>query len=118
MQMLMPTGAKIYLRLDITDMRKSIHTLSILVADELKMDPCSGDLFIFRSRSGDKVKALYYEENCFTLWYRRLERGRFIFPKHKIGCIEMSMKHFEWLFSSDKYARIGEPCPEKYSDFY
>ena len=116
--MLIPDDIKLYLYLDITDMRKSINTLSILVADVLQMDPCSGHLFLFRSRRGDKLKALYHENNCFTLWYRRLEKGRFIFPKNKSGCIEMSTDHFQWLLSSDKYARMDESFLGKYTDFY
>ncbi|ARB92848.1 IS66 family insertion sequence element accessory protein TnpB [Legionella longbeachae] len=35
----------------------------------------SGHLFLFRSRCGSKLKALYSEEFGFTLWYRRLEKG-------------------------------------------
>ena len=92
--MLLPDELKIYLRLEPTDMRKSIDTLAIVVSDILKLDPSSGHLFLFRNRTGDKLKALYYEQNCFTLWYRRLERGRFIFPKEKLGHIELSSRTF------------------------
>ena len=58
---------KIYLRLKPTDMRKSIDTLSILVVEVLELNPSSGHLFIFRNRQRDKLKILYYEQNCFNL---------------------------------------------------
>ena len=70
--MLIADNVKIYLYVPPTDMRKSIDTLSMLVSETLKMNPASGNLFLFRNRTSNKLKALYYEPNCFTLWYRRL----------------------------------------------
>lgn len=70
------------------------------------MNPSEGHLFLFRNRAGNKLKALYYEPNCFNLWYRRLEKGRFIFPKHQAGHIEMEQEHFRWLLASDKYTQL------------
>ena len=87
-------------------MRKSIDTLCILVSEVLQMNPASGHLFLFRSRSGNKLKAIYYETNCFTLWYRRLEKGRFVFPKNAVGHMEISTSYFKWLLASDKYSHI------------
>lgn len=97
--MLIPAEVKIYLYTQATDMRKSIDTLCVMVSDVLKMNPASGHLFLFRNRRGDKLKALYYETNCFTLWYRRLEKGRFVFPKNAWGAIEMTPEHFRWIVS-------------------
>jgi len=104
--MLIPEDIKIYLYTPPTDMRKSIDTLCVMIADVLKMNPAEGHLFLFRSRGKDKLKALYYETNCFTLWYRRLEKGRFVFPKNSEGAIEITKEHLWWLLASDKYSRI------------
>jgi transposase len=104
--MLMPEDIKIYFYTQPVDMRKSIDTLCMLVAEIFKMNPTDGNLFLFRGKSGNKLKALYYESNCFTLWYRRLEKGRFIFARDADGCIEMSREHFQWLLASDKYTNL------------
>lgn len=104
--MLIPKEMKIYCYLPATDMRKSINGLSLLIVDVLKMNPMDGHLFLFRSRHKNKLKALYYEPNCFTLIYRRLERGRFVFPKEQEGVIEMNAEHFRWLLASDKYSDL------------
>jgi transposase len=109
---------KIFLFTPPTDMRKSIDTLCILVAETLKMNPADGHLFIFRNRSGNKLKALYYETNCFTLWYRRLEKGKFVFPKNAAGSIEMTHEHFHWLLASDKYSRLDAMDAHCYTDFH
>lgn len=103
--MLMDNDIRIYFYTQPIDMRKSIDTLCVLVAETLKINPTEGYLFLFRNRSGNKLKALHYETNCFTLWYRRLEKGRFVFQKKAEDCIEMSQEHFKWLLASDKYSR-------------
>jgi transposase len=100
------------------DMRKSIDTLCVLISETIKTNPADGSLFLFRGRSGDKLKALYYETNCFTLWYRRLEKGRFVFQKNAEGHVEMTKEHFRWLLDSDKYSRRDAAEAQNYSNFY
>jgi len=66
--MLFPMQTRVYLSLGITDMRKSINTLSILVEGVLKLDPLSGHMFAFCNRSRNNVKILYWDRNGFCLW--------------------------------------------------
>lgn len=115
--MLMPDDVKIYFYTQPVDMRKSIDTLCMLVSETLKLNPADGSLFLFRGKSGNKLKALYYELNCFTLWYRRLEKGRFVFTRDAQGCIEMSREHFKWLLASDKYSRHDAMQPQNIESF-
>lgn len=116
--MLIPDDIKIYLYQSVTDMRKSIDTLCMVVAEQLVMNPAKGHLFLFRNRSGNKLKALYYEPNCFTLIYKRLEQGKFIFPKNQVGHIEISQEHFKWLLASDKYASPDVISSVSYENYY
>lgn len=116
--MLISDDVKIYLYTPPTDMRKSIDTLCVMISEVLKMNPTDGHLFLFRSKSGNKIKALYYEQNCFTIWYRRLEMGKFIFPKNAEGQIEMSRTHFKWLLASDKYSRMDAIKSVDYENYF
>ena len=61
-------GLRVYLAVGVTDMRKSINGLSILVQDQLDLDPISGHLFAFCNRRRDIVKVLYWDRNGFCLW--------------------------------------------------
>jgi transposase len=116
--MLNLVNMKIYFYTQPVDMRKSIDTLCVLVSEVIRKNPADGSLFLFRGKSGNKLKALYYETNCFTLLYRRLEKGKFIFARDAEGCIEMSNEHFKWLLASDKYSRLDTMLPHQIENYY
>ena len=70
--MLPLTKSRVYLAVGITDMRKAINGLSIMVEQHLSKDPFSGDLFVFCNRRQNMIKILYWDKNGFCLWHKRL----------------------------------------------
>ncbi|MDQ3049143.1 MAG: IS66 family insertion sequence element accessory protein TnpB [Bacteroidota bacterium] len=66
----------------LTDMRKGFDSLCGLVRNEFKMDPLSGDVFIFLSRSKNRIKLLQWQRDGFAVYYKRLEKGTFEIPKN------------------------------------
>jgi transposase len=75
-----PPTVRIFLGAEPTDMRKGFDSLAQLVESSLALDPLSGHLFVFRSRRGDRIKILYWDNDGYAMWYKRLERGTFRFP--------------------------------------
>ena len=71
---------RIFLCAEPADLRKSFDGLSALVRQALGGDPLSGHWFVFKNRSGDRLKILAWEEDGWCLWYKRLEQGVFRFP--------------------------------------
>lgn len=88
----------IYLYRDRVDFRKSIDGLAAIVAAEMKGDAFSGALFVFCSRTRDKIKALYFDRSGFALWYKRLEEEKFVWPrKHEQGVITIPAEKLSML---------------------
>jgi len=90
-------GLRVYLAVGVTDMRKSINGLSILVQDQLDLDPLSGHLFVFCNRRRDMVKVLYWDRNGFCLWHKRLERERFRWPESEEEVLQIDSRELGWL---------------------
>ena len=64
---------KVYVALGVTDMRKSINGLALLVEEHFRLDLFSGSLFTFCNRKRDRVKIIYWDRNGFCLWMKRLD---------------------------------------------
>jgi transposase len=77
----MHAPSQVYLVTGFTDMRKSINGLSVIVSESLSLDPLNQAWFVFCNKGRDKLKILFWDTNGFWLYYRRLEQGRFQWPK-------------------------------------
>ena len=74
-------NTRLFLCTQPTDMRKGFNALTGTVRDTLKLDPLTGSLFIFKNKSGDKIKILYFDTDGFAIWYKQLANGSFKFPE-------------------------------------
>ena len=95
--MFIESGVRVFLATGAIDMRKSIDTLSVLVAEQMELDPLSGHLFGFCNRKRDTVKILYWDRNGFCLWHKRLERERFRWPKNAAEVQMIGSRELRWL---------------------
>ena len=90
---------KVYVAIGSTDMRKSINGLSLLVADQFDLDLFSGNLFAFCNRKRDIVKILYWADNGFCIWMKRLEKDVFRWPESEQEVMEVSRSALGWLLN-------------------
>ena len=99
-------------------MRCGFDRLAERVRAVIGQDPQSGHLFLFRSRRGDRLKILLWEQDGFVLWYKRLEVGVFKLPRVQEGARSLELRASELAMALDgidvsklkrvpRYARIS-----------
>jgi len=89
--------AQIFIRPGVTDMRKAINGLSMIVQEEIGHDPFSGNYYAFCNRNRRLIKILYWDANGFCLWHKRLEEDKFPWPKDSTSVKELTMEQLSWL---------------------
>jgi len=80
-----PAGVTVWIAGGVTDMRKGMNTLALQVQQGLGRDPNAGEIFCFRGRRGDLVKILWHDGVGTSLYLKRLEAGKFIWPSSGSG---------------------------------
>jgi transposase len=110
MKMFVDTGA-IYLHRDAVDFRKSINGLVVIVEQEMQLSPFSPALFVFCNKNRDRVKVLYWDKTGFCLWFKRLEKAKFKWPRqYQTSIMTLSESQWNWLLSG--YDVIGHEVLE------
>jgi transposase len=88
--MLSPSShTKIYLAIGYTDMRKGINGLSLLAQALVANDFASGSMFVFRGKSADRIKILWWDTQGFCLFYKCFDSAK-----------------ITWLNSTDKGSHV------------
>lgn len=90
-------GVQVYLVTGYTDLRKSIDGLAVIVQGQLNMDPYSKALFLFCGRKCDRIKGLLWEEDGFLMLYKRLDNGRFQWPRNEKEALRLTPQQTRWL---------------------
>jgi transposase len=55
-----------------------------------KGDPHGGDLYVFRGKNGKLLKILWHDGLGMSLYAKRLEHGRFIWPSPADGAVTIT----------------------------
>ena len=85
-----PSGTRVWLAAGMTDMRKGFDGLMFLAQTALAQDPFSGHVFVFRGRRGDIIKLLWWDGQGLCLFAKRLEKGRFVWPRADSGTVSLT----------------------------
>ena len=93
----LPAGTRVWLAAGVTDMRKGFDSLAAQAQTVLGQDPFSGHVFCFRGRRGDLVKLLWWDGDGLCLFAKRLERGRFVWPRAAEGVVVLSRAQLSML---------------------
>lgn len=76
----MPANVRVWIATGHTDMRRGMNGLALQVQEGLARDPHAGDLYVFRGKKGDLIKCLWHDGIGLSLYAKRLDRGRFVWP--------------------------------------
>jgi len=89
---------EVYLHREPVDFRKSINGLVVIVEEAMQLSPYHEAVFVFSNKSRDKLKILCWDQTGFVLWYKRLEKAKFKWPrKHDSDVIQVNDEVLDWL---------------------
>lgn len=94
--MLMPSQQfKIFIYSKSVDMRMGFDRLAAICRSEIGLNPSSGAVFMFFGQRRDRLKIYYYDGTGACVFYKRLDRGKFLFPSAVSDSSHISIKTSE-----------------------
>lgn len=89
---------KVYIACGYSDLRRGIDGFASMIQQEFKLDPFQpGILFLFCGRKSDRIKGILWEGDGFLLLYKRLETGKFQWPRNEDEVKTISLQQYKWL---------------------
>ena len=64
------------------DFRKGFNGLSGIVCNLMKLDPASGDIYVFINDRRNQIKLLLFEPDGFSIYHKKLAKGTFEMPRY------------------------------------
>lgn len=90
--------SNIYIACGYTNLRYGIDGLATHVKETFNLSPFeTGSIFLFCGRKSDRIKALVWEGDGFLLLYKRLEAGRFKWPRNTDDLRNLTYEEFQRL---------------------
>jgi transposase len=91
------SGVRVWIATGHTDMRRGMNSLALQIQEALERDPHGGDLYVFRGKSGKLIKILWHDGLGTSLYIKRLERGRFIWPQASDGAMVITAAQLSYM---------------------
>lgn len=92
-----PGNVQVWLAVGKTDMRRGMNGLALQVQETLHKNPHQGDLFVFRGKRGDLIKIIWHDGLGMSLYAKRLEKGRFVWPAPVDGVVGISSAQLAYM---------------------
>jgi len=101
-------GARVLVATKPVDFRKGAEGLAALVKDQMKLEPFSGVVFVFRAKRADRIKLLWWDGTGVCLLAKRLEEGQFRWPKAEEGTMRLSSAQLSALLEGLDWRRVHQ----------
>jgi transposase len=99
---------RIWLAAEAIDMRRGFDRLAEYARAVIGADPLGNNLFVFRSRRGDRLKILVWDRDGYVLWYKRLEVGAFklLRAEANAGSVELRASELAMILDGIDLSRL------------
>ena len=104
-----PAGMRVLVATKPVDFRRGADSLAALVREQLRHDPFSGTIFIFRSKRADRLKILAWDGSGLVLFWKRLEHGAFRWPPISDGVMRLTASQLAALVDGMDWSRLLRP---------
>ncbi len=105
--MIGPTGqVRVLVATKPVDFRKGMDGLAALVKEQLRSDPFSGAIYVFRARRADRVKLIWWDGTGLCLFAKRLEDDKFRWPKIEDGVMRLTAAQLQALIEGLDWRRV------------
>jgi transposase len=101
-----PTSVRVLVATKPVDFRKGMDGLAAFVEQQLKCDPYSGVIYVFRAKRADRVKLLFWDQTGICLLSKRLESAKFCWPEIADGVMRLSPAQLSALLEGLDWARV------------
>jgi transposase len=104
-----PTGAvRVMVATRPVDFRKGAEGLAALVRETMGADPFSGTVYVFRAKRADRIKLIFWDGTGVCLFAKRLEDGRFSWPRIEDGVVRLTAAQLSALLEGLDWKRVHE----------
>lgn len=102
---------QVYLHLEPIDFRAGINSLSVLVQEEMALDPFAPAVFAFCNRRRDRMKLLFFDRSGFVMILKRLTDDKFRWPRRQETVVQLSTEQLHWVLDGiDIDAMVRHPA--------
>ncbi len=105
---MIPPGARVLVATKPVDFRKGAEGLGALVKDQMRLEPFSGMVFVFRAKRADRIKLLWWDGTGVCLMAKRLEEGQFRWPKAEDATMRLSAAQLSALLEGLDWRRVHQ----------
>ncbi len=99
----------IWLALEPADMRGGIDSLLARVVQSFSGGAAIHSAYLFTNKSANRLKVLVYDGAGIWLCVRRLQSGRFVWPRNALGQISISAEQLRWLIAGAPWQHLNNP---------
>jgi len=104
---IIPSGpVRVMMAVKPVDFRKGMDGLAALVKEELKSDPFTGVIWVFRAKRADRLKLVFWDGSGLVLVSKRLDDGKFRWPRIVDGVMRLSPAQFTTLVEGLDWTRV------------